>query len=90
MPSMIAVMPPKLRPTGRDGEKLYPDDLVLEWCDGQARKFKKGEDFQIKPSNFGSWLRRRAIALGLKSTSRVRGDFLYFQVIGNIETGVAR
>jgi hypothetical protein len=68
-----------------EGERKYPLEQVKEWCDGHARRFKKGVDFHCKPSAFASLLRRRAIELGFKSTSRVRGDFLYFQVTGPIE-----
>ena len=85
MPSLIAVMPDKIRPSSLDGEKKFPDKLIAEWCDGQARKFKRGEDFTNKPSNFGSYLRRRALDLKLKCTMRVRGDWLFFQVTGPLE-----
>lgn len=85
MPQLIATMPEKLRPSALDGVKKYPDALVQEWCDGQARKFIKDEDFTNKPSNFASYLRRRALALGFKSTSRLRGNHVLFQVIGKTD-----
>lgn len=84
MPQLIATMPEKLRPSALDGIKKYPDALIQEWCDGQARKFVQGEDFQNKPSNFASYLRRRALQIGFTSTSRLRGSHVLFQATGKV------
>jgi hypothetical protein len=82
MPVEVAAIPEKLRAMK---EKKIPDETIMQWCNGHAWKFEQGVDFfHTKPGNFGSWLRRRAEALGFKSSMRVRGKFLYFQVIGQI------
>ena len=83
MPSLIAEMPQKICGTWIR-ERKYSDDLLLEWCDGQARKFTQGEDFTCKPSGFLSYMRRRALDLGFKSTGRVRGKHAFFQVTEKI------
>lgn len=82
MPQLIATMPSKLRPQAAEGK--YPDLLIEEWCDGQARKFVRHEDFDGKPSNFASYLRRRALKLGFSSTSRLRGNHVLFQATGKV------
>ena len=82
MPVEVAEIPAKLRAMKT---KIIPDETILQWCNGHAWKFEQGVDFTSKPYNFGSFLRRRALALGHKSTMRVRGKFLYFQSIGKTE-----
>lgn len=82
---MVASMPEKL--SWNTGSHTKYKGLE-KFFDGQAYKFTQGIDFEIKPANFGSLIRRRAEQAGFRSSCLVRGQHLFFQTLGPVEKKV--
>ncbi len=84
MPALVTAMPEKLSwNTGH--QKKY---ILEPYFDGQAYKFTQGSDFEIKPANFASLLRRRAENAGFRCSCLIRGQHVFFQTMGPVEKKV--